>query len=63
MLSFTNICVAIVIIISIMVATAFIGVMANPDVNDNDFTLGAWIISSIGFGTCLTILFIQNGII
>lgn len=63
MLSFTNICVAIVITICIMVGTAFIGFLTDPNTYDSDFTLGAWIMSSIGFGTCLTILLIDNGVI
>lgn len=58
-MTFTNLCVFIVLFAAILAVTWMIGEYIY---NDCDYIMG-WIISTFGFAICLTWLLIQNGII
>ncbi len=61
---FTQICVGIVLIILICIATFIIGnVIEWLNESEGLVNFFSWLISSIGFGICLTIILYQNGII
>lgn len=56
---FVYLCVWFVITLAIMVITFLLDWIVNGDEFDAFF---AWAASSIGFGICLTILLVQNGV-
>lgn len=62
---FTTYCVAFCIIVAIMVISFvfswLIGITTNDDIDENIFF--AWVLSSIGFGICLTYILVNRGII
>lgn len=62
---FTTYCVAFCIIVAIFVISFvfswLIGITTNDDIDENIFF--AWILSSIGFGVCLTYILFNHGII
>ncbi len=64
---FTQICVGVVMVAIVCAVTWFINVMKDPNsayLNDYDPSfIIAWLISSIGFGVCLTVILYQNGIL
>lgn len=60
-MTFSYFAIGFLITIIVSVVTGVVGLILGID--DVDKVLGAWIFSSIGFGICLTILLIQNGII
>ena len=60
-MNFEEICVTIVIILAIGCVTFLMDVITNGD--DYRSMIMAWIISTIGFGVCLTELLIQKGVI
>lgn len=53
-----EICVVFVMIILVLVVTFFTNFINGCD----DFGIG-WVTSSIGFGVCLAIILIQNGLV
>lgn len=57
--NFVIFCVGFVITLVIMVVTFLLNLLLE-DCHSDD-VLYAWISSSIGFGICLTILLVQNG--
>jgi len=59
---FTQICVGIVILILLFIVTSIIALLLAGKDEECIGTI-AWIISTLGFGICLTILLYQNGII
>lgn len=60
---FTYLCVSIVVVLIILLMTAVInGIVDKESPYSNRFIIG-WIISSVGFGTCLTFILYQNGIL
>lgn len=61
MITFEMCCVCVVIILLIAVITALSGFVMVDDYDS--FYLAGWILSSIGFGICLTILLYQNGVL
>ena len=60
-MGFIEFCVGFVIILLIMIVTGLTGWITS--MNDADSIGFSWIVSSIGFGICLTVLLYQNGII
>ena len=62
---FTTYCVAFCIIVAILaigfVFSWLVGLTNNDDIVENIFF--AWILSSIGFGVCLTYILFNHGII
>jgi hypothetical protein len=62
---FTTYCVAFCIIVAILVIgfvfSWLVGLTNNDDIDENIFF--AWILSSIGFGVCLTYILFNHGII
>lgn len=62
---FTTYCVAFCIIVAIFVISFvfswLIGITTNDDIDENIFF--AWVLSSIGFGICLTYILFNRGII
>ena len=61
-MTFSIACVGIVIVLLILIGTCFIGIVSGSDDDRSGFII-AWVLSSIGFGVCLTALLVQNGII
>jgi len=65
-MTFTQFCVGLVITVLVFVVAFLIGLifceMFHYD-RDEQFYFGAWLVSSIGFGICLTMLLYQNGVI
>lgn len=61
-MTFSIACVGIVIVLLILISTCFIGIVSGSDDDRSGFII-AWVLSSIGFGVCLTALLVQNGII
>ena len=66
-MTFTILCVTFVIIIGIFLVSALFG-FCTRCIGDSDdetevFLLGAWFICAVGFGVCLTIILVQNGVI
>ena len=63
---FTQFCVGLVITVLIGIVAFLISLifcaMFHTD-RDEQIYFGGWLVSSIGFGICLTILLYQNGII
>ena len=57
-MNFTNICVGIVITAVIFIVTGLFVVLF-----DDAEYLYAWILSSLGFGICLTVLLFQAGVV
>lgn len=61
---FQKICVGIVVILFICIVTLLIGVGIESYKHDEAYSdCVLWLISSIGFGVCLTIILYQNGVI
>lgn len=62
---FATYCVAFCIIVAIFVISFvfswLIGITTNDDIDENIFF--AWVLSSIGFGICLTYVLFNRGII
>lgn len=62
---FTTCCVAFCITVAIFVISFvfswLIGITTNDDIDENIFF--AWVLSSIGFGICLTYILVNRGII
>ena len=63
---FTQFCVGLVItvlsgIASFLISLIFCGIFHHD--RDDQIYFSTWIVSTIGFGVCLTILLYQNGII
>lgn len=61
----SNICVATVITLCIMISTGLFGLLVgkiNGD-SDNDWLVYPWMLTSLGFGICLTIVLYTYGII
>ena len=58
-MSFTEVCVFIVITLAI----AFVTFLMHAILDDDDCMILPWIVCAIGFGGCLTIVLIQNGVI
>lgn len=56
-MGFTRVCVMIVIFIIIVIITGI------PNLIDNDWNGTGWLLSSLGFAVCLTILLYEKGII
>lgn len=65
-MAFTILCVTFVIIIGIILVSALFG-FCTRYINDSDdeteVFAGAWLICAVGFGVCLTIILVQNGVI
>ena len=65
-MAFTQFCVGLVITILVGVAVFVMSLilcgMFHYD-RDEQIYFGGWLVSTIGFGVCLTILLYQNGII
>lgn len=65
---FTYLCVAIVVTVIVLVATAILSIVINiitmgDDVRHINKFIVAWLISSIGFGACLTEILYQIGVL
>ena len=60
---FTYLCVSIVVTLIIFVITAAIDAIVDEESPHLDRLIVGWIISSVGFGTCLTFVLYQNGIL
>lgn len=60
-MTFSSFCVGCIIIIIIAAVTFLLDRILSFDTNDSGFY--SWLINSIGFGVCLTILLYQNGVI
>lgn len=62
---FTTYCVAFCIIVAILVIgfvfSWLVGITTNDDIDETIFF--AWVLSSIGFGVCLTYILFNRGII
>lgn len=62
---FTTCCVAFCITVAIFVIgfvfSCLVGITTNADINESIFF--AWVLSSIGFGICLTYILVNRGII
>ena len=61
----SKICVATVITLCIMISTGLFGLLVgkiNGD-SDNDWLVYPWMLTSLGFGICLTIVLYTYGII
>jgi len=59
--TFSCFAIGFLITIIVFVVSGVFGLILGTD--NADRLLGSWLISSVGFGICLTILLIQNGII
>ena len=57
-MTFIQFCVGVVVTLIIGLATLFFSAI----VDDDEFFL-SWLVSTIGFGVCLTILLFQNGVL
>lgn len=65
-MTFTILCVTFVIIIGIILVSALFGFCTRCIGDSGDETevfAGAWFICAVGFGVCLTIILVQNGVI
>lgn len=63
-MTFASICVGAVITVLILVLTFLYGLLVKwASGSKEELSLLPWVVSSIGFGVCLTILLYQNGII
>ena len=63
-MGFVQFCVGAIISILLYLASGMVGVLFSWNKNDDEAVyMIAWIISTIGFGVCLTMLLYQNGII
>lgn len=64
-MTITNICVGVVLFIGILVITGVFGWfnMWMADEENMFMVFVAWIISSLGWAICLTIIFVQNNLI
>lgn len=60
-MTFSSFCVGLVITILIAAVTLLLDNILSDSNNENG--MFAWIINSLGFGVCLTILLYQNGVI
>lgn len=60
---FTYLCVSIVITFIVLAVTAVIDSIIDKEASDLNRLIVGWIVSSIGFGTCLTFILYQNGIL
>ena len=58
---FVKFCVGLVICILAHLSSGTVGVFSSD--NKEDGYIISWIVSTIGFGVCLTILLYQNGVI
>lgn len=59
-MTFTNMCVGLVICILVLIVSGVFSALASTT---DDSTFLGWVVSSIGFGSCLTILLVEHGII
>lgn len=59
---FVQMCVAIVMTAIVCVVSGFINVIVDEAAQYSNRHIVAWLISSIGFGICLTVILYQNGI-
>ena len=58
---FVRFCVGLVICVLIYLASGTVGMLSSD--KDESMYIISWIVSTIGFGICLTILLYQNGVI
>ena len=61
-MGFVKFCVGLVICLLLYIASGIVGIICAVK-NDEAAYIISWIVSTIGFGVCLTILLYQNGII
>ena len=58
-----QICVAIAMAAIVCTISGFINVIVDEAAQYSNRCIVAWLISSIGFGVCLTVILYQNGIL
>lgn len=61
-MTFSMICVGLVIIVAILGISALLGFLISDCTDDEMYVMG-WLINGFCFGVCLTILLYQNGIL
>ena len=62
-MEFAQLCVGIVITVGLALVSGGAGCLSTIGSNDDTWVVVSWMISTIGFGICLTILLFQNGLI
>lgn len=58
---FVKICIGLVVCILTHLSSSTVGMLSSD--NEKDRCVISWIVSTIGFGVCLTVLLYQNGVI